>query len=181
MIALRGVSVRALVSIAAAVSSIALSGCSSDESAATKDPPRPAWDVAAAPGAAGEDEPHGDGVEIPASERTAIRRVIGLQIEALRRDDGATAFSFAAPTIRELFGTPEVFLAMVRERYAPLYRPRSVHFGSITLIAGEVTQEVFVVAGDGVPTTALYLMDRQANGEWKILGCVLAPSNKTET
>jgi hypothetical protein len=115
---------------------------------------------------------------LPEAERAAIRRTIATQLEALSRDDGEAAFSFAAPAIRQMFGTPERFLAMVRTQYAPLYHARRVRFGEVTLVAGEVTQRVSVIAENGVPATALYLMDRQSDGEWKILGCLLVPANE---
>ena len=115
---------------------------------------------------------------LPEAERTAIRRTIATQLEALSRDDGEAAFSFAAPAIREMFGTPERFLEMVRTQYAPLYHARRVRFGELTLVAGEVTQQVSVIAENGVPATALYLMDRQSDGEWKILGCLLVPTSE---
>jgi ketosteroid isomerase-like protein len=112
---------------------------------------------------------------LAARDRDAIRRTIADQIEALRRDDGAAAFAFAAPAIQDLFGTPENFMRMVRSAYAPLYRPRDVRFAELEIVAGEVTQKVVVVDAEGRPATALYLMDRQPDGAWKILGCVIVP------
>lgn len=116
---------------------------------------------------------------VPAAARAAIRRTIQQQLDALARDDGATAFSFAAPLIQQMFGTPENFLRMVHEAYAPLVRPRSVRFIATDLIDGEVTQRVLVLTADGRPVVALFLMDRQAGGEWKILGCVLRRGEET--
>src|SRR5262249_51186026 len=74
---------------------------------------------------------------LPAAERQAIRRVIESQVEAFRRDDAATAFSYAAPAIQDMFGTPENFLRMVRELYAPLYHSRAIRFAETTIVAGE--------------------------------------------
>ncbi len=51
MIALRRLPMRIVAALAAVAAAIALPGCSSDDPAATKDPPRPEWDVAASPGA----------------------------------------------------------------------------------------------------------------------------------
>ena len=44
-----------------------------------------------------------------------------------RRDDAKRAFSYAAPSIRAMFGTPERFLAMVRAGYPVVYRRRRLH------------------------------------------------------
>ena len=54
----------------------------------------------------------------------SVRAVISAQIEAFKRDDGEVAFALAAPDIRKMFATPEIFMAMVRQQYAPVYRPR---------------------------------------------------------
>jgi Domain of unknown function (DUF4864) len=113
------------------------------------------------------------------AERDSIRRTISAQIEAFRRDDARAAFALAAPVIQEMFGTPEHFLEMVRIAYAPLYRPRDVRFAETTMVAGEVTQKVVVIDAEGRPVMALYLMDRRPDGAWRILGCVLIPSEET--
>ena len=113
--------------------------------------------------------------QAPASQadRAAIRAVIGDQISAFRRDDGDAAFAFAAPSIRDMFGTADRFMAMVRGGYQPVYRPRQVEFGDLMLKEGALTQVVHVVGPDGIPVTALYFMERQADGTWRISGCSL--------
>jgi hypothetical protein len=45
-------------------------------------------------------------------------------------------------------------------------------------VAGEITQKLIVVDEEGRPVTALFLMDRQPNGAWRIMGCLLAPSEE---
>ena len=58
----------------------------------------------------------------------AIREVISDQIAAFEADDFATAFGFASPAIREMFGTPDRFGRMVREGYPMVWRPGGVRF-----------------------------------------------------
>jgi ketosteroid isomerase-like protein len=111
--------------------------------------------------------------DIEAADRGAIRAVIGDQMAAFRRDDATGAFAFAAPDIQAMFGTPEHFLAMVREGYAPVYRPAEVAFGELVRIDGRLTQLVRLVGPDGGPRLALYFMERQPDGNWRISGCVL--------
>ena len=50
-----------------------------------------------------------------AADRQAFQRIIGEQIEAFRADDGARAYGYAAPMIRQIFPTPEQFMAMVKQ------------------------------------------------------------------
>ena len=115
-------------------------------------------------------------VSLPASERAAIRHVIEQQLEAFRRHDGKAAFAHAAPAIQELFGTPERFMRMVEHEYPPIYRPRSYTFRELELVGGEFTQSVTVVGEDGVAAEAFYLMARQSDGSWRVLGCILTPA-----
>jgi len=120
-----------------------------------------------------------DGMEpardVGAADRGAIRGVIGDQMAAFKRDDAAAAFSYAAPNIHELFGTPDKFIAMVRTGYLAVYRPSAIDFGELVRLDGRLTQLVHVVGPDGVPQLALYFMERQPDGQWRITGCMLAP------
>ena len=106
-------------------------------------------------------------------DRQAIRAVIEDQLAAFQRDDATAAFANASPTIRAKFQSPEIFMRMVREGYGPVYRPRHVEFRDIVDLRGTPTQRVYVVGPDGVPVVALYPMERQADGTWKIGGCYL--------
>jgi hypothetical protein len=111
--------------------------------------------------------------ELSSADRSTIRTMIGDQIEAFRRDDAALAYGYAAPEIKQLFQTPERFMAMVREQYQPVYRPRSVTFGDIAETADGVLQKVFLTGPDGQNWVAGYLAERQADGSWRISGCAL--------
>jgi hypothetical protein len=114
------------------------------------------------------------------ADRTAIRGVIERQIEAFRRDDGEAAFGFAAPSIRQMFGTVETFMAMVRDGYRPVYRPQAWRFGAVQMIDDMIVQKVHIVGPDGAPVTAFYIMERQPDGTWRIAGCSLgAPEEES--
>ena len=110
------------------------------------------------------------------ADRAAIRDVIGRQLEAFKRDDAAAAYAFAAPNVREVFPTPEGFLAMVRRGYPPVYRPREAEFSELALRDGAVVQEVELVGPDGRPALAVYTMMPDGAGGWRIAACVLLPS-----
>ncbi len=112
-------------------------------------------------------------VDVGGADRAAIRGVIESQIAAFRRDDGPGAFAHASPMIQGMFGTPENFMAMVRGGYAPVYRPREVGFRDLVRIGDALVQRVALVGPDGAPVMALYGMERQADGSWRIDGCQL--------
>jgi ketosteroid isomerase-like protein len=111
-----------------------------------------------------------------AEDARAIRAVVEEQLAAFKVDDGEKAFSYAAPVIRERFRTAAAFMDMVRDGYAPLYRPRMVEFLSSAIIEGDTVQAVRVVGQDGDVKVALYFMERQADGSWKIKAVELAPA-----
>ncbi|MFQ5954566.1 MAG: DUF4864 domain-containing protein [Kiloniellales bacterium] len=110
---------------------------------------------------------------ISEADRDSIRDVIERQLAAFGRDDGAQAFSYASPGIRRKFGTPENFMHMVRTGYAPVYRPRRVDFRDVVVVDGVPVQKVLIVGPDGVLVMAIYPMEKQPDGDWKIAGCVL--------
>jgi hypothetical protein len=62
----------------------------------------------------------------------------------------------------------------VRNGYQPVYRPREVRFGDLVDLDGALIQKVDVTGPDGRRALALYVMERQADGSWRINGCMLA-------
>lgn len=124
---------------------------------------------------------HAGAQQLPAADAAAIKAVITEQIDAFRRDDGAHAFSLAAPGIRLRFGTPEVFMEMVKNGYPAVYRPASVTFEAPELYDGSVIQAVRLTDAQGRAWIALYPMERQPDGTWRINGCQLARVPGRET
>src|SRR6266849_5014477 len=57
-----------------------------------------------------------------ADDVAAGQSVIRSQVEALGRDDAAAAYSYAAPAIQDVFPQADIFMDMVRQSYAPVYR-----------------------------------------------------------
>lgn len=109
------------------------------------------------------------------ADQAIIRLVIEQQLAAFGKDDAASAFAFASPSIQAQFSTAENFLAMVKSTYPPVYRPRSVEFEEFTTIDGIPAQKVVLQGPDGELTTAVYVMEKQPDGKWRISGCVLVP------
>jgi hypothetical protein len=109
------------------------------------------------------------------AEAAEFQRIITSQLNAFSADDGAAAYAFAAPNIQRLFPSPEIFLSMVKQGYAPVYRRQSYAFGKIgNEMGGQPTQHVTIIDANGKAWTAFYAMERQADGSWKISGCSLA-------
>jgi Domain of unknown function (DUF4864) len=126
--------------------------------------------VAGLGGAARADGPSG-------ADRQTIHSLITNQIDAFRKDDGAAAYSYASPTIKDLFQSPEAFMQMVRQGYPPVYRPQSVTFGDMVDTPAGPMQKVFLTGPDGKGYVALYALQRQPDGSWLINGCSLVEAD----
>ena len=108
-----------------------------------------------------------------ADDVAAAQSVIRSQVEALGRDDAATAYSYAAPAIQTMFPQADIFLDMVQRTYTPIYRHKSFEFGEARAADGKIAQQVHIVDANGVPWEGLYTLEQQPDGSIKISGCVL--------
>ncbi len=113
--------------------------------------------------------------QVAPADEIATRGVISDQIGAFVDGDHARAYSHAAPAIKRIFPTVDRFIAMVRNGYMPLYRPRDYDFGRNIKLNGEVYQEVIVTDEAGKQWQAVYTLRRQADGSWKVTGVKMEP------
>ena len=110
------------------------------------------------------------------AEWQAIQRTIADQLAALRGGDATRAFSFASAGIRAQFGDADIFLGMVRASYAALLDARYTEFLEGAVIDGHTIQPLRLVGNDETVLVALYEMERDERGGWRIAGCIIAPS-----
>lgn len=116
------------------------------------------------------------------SEVRAAQQTIEGQIGAFLKDDPATAYSFAAPNVQQLFPTVDTFMGMVTRGYQPVYRPKSYAFGKVQeLSATRIMQEVLIVGPDGKNYEAVYTLELQPDGVFRITGVSLRASNTLST
>jgi hypothetical protein len=105
----------------------------------------------------------------------ALESTIRQQFEAFQRDDVATAFSFASPNIKGLFGSADRFGEMVREGYPMVWRPSNVQFLELRTVAGNLWQRVMVTDQSGRTHLLDYQMVATPDG-WQINAVQLLPS-----
>ena len=110
---------------------------------------------------------------LAAQDRKAIQSVIERQLAAFLIDDAETAYSFAAPAIRQMFATSDIFMSMVRRGYPQVYRSQRAQFSGLKNIQGQPTQLVLIEGQDGSLVWAYYVMQRMDDGNWRISGCYL--------
>ena len=112
------------------------------------------------------------------AEGKAIETTIRAQITALQVDDFDRAFTYASPTIQQIFRTPEVFGRMVRQGYPMVYRPSAIEFLELASVEGYYWQKVQIRDGQGRYHLMAYQMV-QLDGVWRINGVQLLPSRET--
>jgi hypothetical protein len=103
----------------------------------------------------------------------AAQGVIRAQEQAFARDDAASAYSYAAPVIHQLFPRADIFMTMVQNQYAPVYRHRKFEFDEARTDGNWVAQRVHIIDANGEAWEALYTLEQQADGSFEITGCRL--------
>src|SRR5258708_17498278 len=107
-----------------------------------------------------------------ADDVAAAQGVILSQVEAFSRDDAAAAYSHAAPAIQEIFPRADIFMSMVRNLYAPVYRHKSFDFGEARVSDGTIAQRVHIADAARIPWHALYTLGLQPAASVNITACV---------
>ncbi len=105
-----------------------------------------------------------------------IEATINNQFQAFAAEDVNKAFSYASPTIKGIFGTPENFGAMVRNGYPMVWKPSSVKMLELRNVAGGLWQRVLVTDASGRLFTLDYQMI-EAPGGWQINAVQLLPNS----
>jgi hypothetical protein len=103
----------------------------------------------------------------------AIQQVITSQEDAFQHDDSTKAFGYATPELQTMFGDATNFMSLVKRGYQPVYRPKSFTFNNAHPDGDSIVQEASVVGPDGLLHTAIYTMERQPDGTWRIAACQL--------
>ncbi|KAA3450064.1 DUF4864 domain-containing protein [Mesorhizobium sp. SARCC-RB16n] len=115
-------------------------------------------------------------------EIKAGQAVIDGQLKALIANDGAKAYSFAAPNVKQVFPTVDAFMNMVTNGYPPVRKPQSYSFGKVEETGpGSIVQQVLIVGPDGKDYEAVYTLQQQPDGTFQITGCSLRASNSLST
>lgn len=111
------------------------------------------------------------------SPNSEAQKAIDGQIRAFLADKDAEAYAFAAPNVRTFFPTVESFMNMVKGGYSPVHRPQNWDFGRTQYMEpGIVMQEVLITDLTGKNWAAIYTVEMQADGNWKITGVSLKKS-----
>jgi hypothetical protein len=108
-----------------------------------------------------------------ADDVATAQGVIRAQEQAFGHDDAAAAYSYAAPAVKQIFPAPDIFMSMVQNAYVPVYRHKSFEFGDSKTEGSSIAQRVHIIDANGEAWEALYTLEQQADGSYKITGCSL--------
>lgn len=116
---------------------------------------------------------------LAADDVATAQGVIRAQEQAFARGDAAAAYSHAAPAIKEFFPAADIFMFMVQNSYAPVFRHRSFEFGETKVDGSWIAQRVNIVDDKGEAWVALYTLELQSDGSYKITGCSLLKAGQS--
>jgi len=99
----------------------------------------------------------------------AARDVIQSQLDAFQADAVGTAYELAAPNIKRIFPSSDVFGRMVRNGYPMVWNPSEIDFLDAIPRGEAIIQRLRIVDQSGAPFIAEYAM-LMVDGEWRIAG-----------
>lgn len=114
-----------------------------------------------------------------ADDVTTAQSVIRAQEQALGRSDANAAWSYASPAIKKLFPQADIFMQMVQNSYPPVWRHKSFEFGEARTEGHWVAQRVHIVDENGEAWEAMYTLEQDADGSFKITGCSLLKAGQS--
>ncbi|MBZ4688964.1 MAG: hypothetical protein JG765_215 [Cereibacter sp.] len=103
-----------------------------------------------------------------------IEATIRNQFDAFLAEDAARAFTFASPSIKQMFGSADRFGMMVQNAYPMVWQPSDVKMLELREVAGALWQRVMVRDAAGEIHMLDYQMIETAEG-WQINGVQLLP------
>ena len=116
------------------------------------------------------------------AEIKAAQGAIDGQLKAFQAGDGAAAYAFAAPNVKRIFPTVDVFMGMVASGYQPVHKPKNYAFGKVEEMGStSIVQQVLLVGPDGKDYEAVYTLELQPDGKYLITGVSLRASNSLST
>ena len=106
---------------------------------------------------------------VNAGPKEDIHITITSQLEAFLEDDFEKAFTYASPSIRSMFKTPENFGRMVQTGYPMVWRPEEVTFLEHRKDSAGRSQDIQILDQKGGVHYLRYFLTNTSSG-WKISG-----------
>ena len=101
-----------------------------------------------------------------------IQGVISQQISSFQVDDFDKAFTFASPSIKNIFGNSNNFGKMVRQGFPMVWRTKVVDYLKLLIVDGALVQRVMITDINDEIFILNYIMVETIKG-WKIRGVTI--------
>ncbi len=83
--------------------------------------------------------------------------------------------------MKRVFPTVDAFMSMVRSGYPMVHRSRNHAFGKVEEMGNRIVQQVLIQGQDGKDYEAVYQLEPQEDGTYRIIGVSLRASNALST
>jgi hypothetical protein len=111
--------------------------------------------------------------EVTDRDVLAIRRLVRDQLAAFRAGDSPRAFEMCTEAIRSTFAEAGELMSTIESNYPALVAPRQLHFGDFLITPDGLAVLLFLVGEDLITREALYLVQRDEVGSWRVNGCMM--------
>lgn len=111
--------------------------------------------------------------EVSQEDQLAIKTVVASQLAALADDNADAAFALATADTRSRLRNSDIFLQIIKQQFTPIYRHQRALFSPPEVIAGRMVQIVRLTDSESSVWLAIYQMQKESDGQWKIAGCRL--------
>lgn len=118
---------------------------------------------------------------LSAVELNRIRTSIRGHIQALSQRDAAGAYDSLTPAIQEYYSNSNAFLTYLQKQLKPLVNVKSFAFTSIEREATDAIQQVVLTGAEGREWIARFHLERQSDGRWAIMGCMVEAAAGNQT
>ncbi|WP_306257107.1 DUF4864 domain-containing protein [Pararhizobium sp. IMCC21322] len=115
--------------------------------------------------------------EFQASELLEMRVLVHSYLWAISNKQADLLYLTAAEAVISKYATPNAFLQRMQKVHRPVVNGSLVRFDGVSISDGVPVQSVYIKDERGLQWLASYFLTKQADGQWKIAGCliVLAP------
>lgn len=110
------------------------------------------------------------------SERHEMRVLVQSYLWAISNRQADLLFLTAAESVTSIYSTPEALMRRMTQIHRPALRGSLVRFDGVGIQDGLPVQNVYIKDELGRQWWASYLLEKQADGRWKIAGCLIMPA-----
>ncbi len=110
------------------------------------------------------------------TELNEMRVLVQSYLWAISNRQADMVFLTAADSVTSVYSTPEALLRRMAKIHRPVVGGSLVRFDGVSIRDSGPVQSVYIKDELGRQWWASYLLEKQADGMWKIAGCVIMPA-----